>query len=89
MQLPVRTPSFTYSTLEDIRLRKEQLAADLQHDSKQFSTLWNQLFVPHKDNNKGEWISGLIANSLTAIDTFLLARKLFKNYGHLLHRRKK
>ena len=87
MQLPVKTPQQNYTTLEDIRLRKEQLAADLRNDSYKFSKQWNQLFVPRKESTKGEWIAGIIANGVTAVDTFLLVRKLFKNYSHLFHKK--
>jgi hypothetical protein len=45
--------------------------------------LWNQTFVKREGSTKGEYISGLIANSITAIDAFLLIRKLMKNYGSL------
>lgn len=87
--LPVRTPEKNYRTLDEIRLRKEQLSASLQKDNEQFSKLWSQLFVSRKDSTKGEWISGLIANSVTAVDTFLLIRKLMKNYGHLFGHKKR
>jgi len=88
MQLPVRTPETNYNTLEDIQLRKEQLAAQIQQDNKQFSSLWNQLFVKRQEASKGEWIAGIITNGITAVDTFLLVRKLFKNYGHIFHKSK-
>ena len=87
--LPVRTQEKDYHTLDEIRQRKEELASSLQKDNEQFSTLWNQLFVSRKDSSKGEWVAGLIANSVTAIDGFLLIRKLMKNYGHLFGRKKK
>lgn len=87
--LPVITPEKKYHTLDEIQLRKEKLAAELQRDNEQFTTLWNQLFVPRKGSTKGEWVSGLIANSVTAVDTFLLVRKLFKNYGFLFGKKKK
>lgn len=81
--LPVKKPTHHYHTLEEIRLRKEELAAQIQQDSTKFSSLWNQTFVKREGNSKGEYISGLIANSVTAIDAFLLVRKLVKNYGSI------
>jgi hypothetical protein len=81
--LPVKKPTHHYHTLEEIRLRKEELAAQIQQDSTKFSSLWNQTFVKREGNSKGEYISGLIANSVTAIDAFLLIRKLVKNYGSI------
>ena len=87
--LPVRTPKKKYHTLNDIRLRKEELATEIQHDSDQFSTLWKGLFVPKKASTKGEWAASIIGNGITAIDTFLLVRKLVKNYGHLFGKKRK
>ncbi len=72
-----------FQTLEELRLRKEELASEIQQDSTKFSALWNQTFVKREGSSKGEYISGLIANSITAIDAFLLIRKLMKNYGSL------
>ena len=79
--LPTKKPTRHYHTLEEIRLRKEELASQIQQDNTKFSTLWNQTFVKREESTKGEYISSLIANSITAIDAFLLVRKLIKNYG--------
>jgi hypothetical protein len=87
--LPTKKTTPTYQTLDQIRLRKEELSSELQHDNDQFNSLWNQLFMPRKDSTKGEWVAGLIANSVTAIDSFLLVRKLLKNYGHLFGRKRR
>ena len=81
--LPVKKTTRKYHTLEEIRLRKEELANAIQQDSTKFSSLWNQTFIKREGNTKGEYISGLIANSITAIDAFLLIRKLMKGYGNL------
>ena len=81
--LPVKKQARKYHTLEEIRLRKEELANAIQQDSTKFSSLWNQTFIKREGNSKGEYISGLIANSITAIDAFLLIRKLMKGYGYL------
>ena len=53
--LPVRKIEKTYTTLEEIRERKEQLATDIQKDNDRFSSLWSQMFVSRKDSSKGEW----------------------------------
>jgi hypothetical protein len=39
--------------------------------------------VRQENSTKGEYIASIIANSITAIDAFLLVRKLMKNYGGL------
>ena len=87
--LPVKKPTRKDHTLEEIRLRKEELANAIQQDSTKFSSLWNQTFIKREGSTKGEYISGLIANSITAIDAFLLIRKLMKGYGTLFGKSEK
>ena len=81
--LPVKKQTHQFRTLDEIRLRKEELAEEIQQDNTKFTTLWNQVFIKREGNTKGEYISGLIANSITAVDAFLLIRKLMKNYSAL------
>ena len=88
--LPVQKPEKQYHTLEDIQRRKEDLAAAIQKDSDQFGTLWKSIFTTSKDaKSKGDWAAMIISNGITAVDTFLLVRKLMKSYGHLFGRKKR
>ena len=87
--LPVQTPTPVYHTLEDIRQRKEQLYDELQHDSQQFSTLWGQVFKSRENSSRSEFIGSVVANSVTAVDLFLLFRKLMKTYGKVFKKGKK
>ncbi len=82
-------PQPVYNTLEDIQLDKEKLQAVIQQDSDKISQLWHELTVPKKASTKGEMVSNLVMNSITAIDAFLLVRKLMKTYGHLFNWKKK
>jgi len=88
--LPVKkqTPT-TYRTLEEIRQRKDELLNELQGDNKQFTTLWNSVFVKRENSTKSDYIASLVSNSVTAFDIFLLARKLFKAYGFLKGKKSK
>ena len=71
----------SYHTLEEIRQRKDELAAQLQGDSKQFQTLWNEVFIKREETSKGDFIASMVSKGVTLIDLFLLYRKLRKNYG--------
>lgn len=82
-------PNTTYTTLEEIQLRKEKLQADIQQKNEQIGTLWHSLFAPQKASSKGELVANLVANSVTAIDAFLLVRKLMKSYSYIFRRKKK
>ena len=79
----------SFNTLEEIRLRKEELENQIQKDNSQISSLWNQVFVKREDTTKGDYIASIVTNSITVIDLFLLFRKFKKNYGSLFGRRKK
>jgi len=89
MLLPVRNPQKTYHTLDEIQLRKEELAAQMQQDNQRLSALKSQLFVSRSESTKSEWITSLISNGITAFDTFMLVRKLMKNYSSLFGRKRK
>ena len=82
--LPVKKhPAQDFRTLEEIRLRKDELISQIQDDNTKFTSLWNQTFIKREGNTKSDYISGLIANSVTVIDIFLVVRKLIKNYRGL------
>ena len=88
--LPVKKhPAQEFRTLEEIRLRKDELISQIQNDNTKFTSLWNQTFIKREGNTKSDYIAGLIANSVTAIDIFLVVRKLIKNYGGLFGRKSK
>ncbi len=73
-----------YNTTEDLALRKSQLAKEIEAKEEEVALLWHSLAAPQKAATKGEHIANLISNSITAIDAFLLVRKLMKHYGNLL-----
>jgi hypothetical protein len=83
------TPQPTYNTLEQIQQRKSELRAGIQQQSDQIGTLWRRITAPQETTSKGELIASLVSNSVTAIDGFLLVRKLMKTYGWIFKRRKK
>ena len=76
-------PPSAYNTLEDIQLRKDELQADIQQHTERIGDLWHELTTPQAASTKGELITNLVSNSVTANDGFLLVRKLLKTYGSL------
>lgn len=87
--LPVKKPTRDYRTLEEIRQRKDELLDAIQQDDTRFSTLWNQIFLKRENNTKSDYIAGIVSNGIVAFDTFMLIRKLIKNYGFLFGMKKK
>jgi hypothetical protein len=78
-----------YNSLEEIESRKAQLKDDIQQKSGQISNVWRDLTSTQPSNTKGEMIASLVTKSITAIDAFLLMRKLMRNYGFLFGRKKR
>lgn len=87
--LPVKKPATEYRTLEEIRLRKEELIDNMQQDNQSFTALWEQIFVKRENATRSEFITSMIANSVTAVDAFLLVRKLMKSYKSVFKKKKK
>ncbi|MCH5302151.1 MAG: hypothetical protein J1E77_04850 [Prevotella sp.] len=85
--LPVQKPDTTFRSLEEIRLRKEELYDQLQSDSQQASALWNKVFVKRQDSTRSEFIGSMVSNGIAAVDAILLIRKLMKSYRHIFKRK--
>ena len=83
------TPQPTYNTLEEIQRRKEELQTGIQQQNEQIGTLWREMTTPQDTNSKVELIASLVTNSVTAIDGFLLVRKLLKTYGWIFKKKNK
>ena len=80
-----------YRTLEEIRQRKNELRRQIDRDNEHISQLWGSLFVKREESTKGQFLASIISHSALAIDTFLMVRKLRRNYNGLMQslRRKK
>ena len=74
----------TYRTLEEIRQRKEELRLQIDRDNRKLETLWSRLFTKREESTKGEFIANIISHRAFAIDTFLMVRKLRRNYNGVL-----
>lgn len=79
----------TYQTLGEIQLRKDEVQRQLHESSERISMMAHEMFMPEKNSSHGEIVAKVIANGITAIDAFLLFRKLTKKYGSLFGRKKK
>lgn len=81
---PTANTQRKYQTLEEIRLRKEQLSEALQQDTKQIGQTWSQLFVSREDTTRSEYMMKMLSYGFTAFDAVMTVRKLHRNYGGLL-----
>lgn len=78
-----------YQSLEEIRQRKDEVLNELQKDTMQFSTLWNEIFLKKDETSKADYIASLVSNGIIAFDAFMLIRKLMNSYRFLSGKRKK
>ncbi len=78
------TEKETYQTLEEIQLRRDQLSEAIEKEGDAIADKWNELFIKKEDSSKGEYIANIISNTITAIDAFIMIRKLMKSYSGVL-----
>lgn len=76
-------PYTSFTSLEDITAHKNEIGSNIAESKKKIVTLWNLLSTPEPTNNRGELISSLINNSITAFDAFMLGWKLTKRFGRI------
>ena len=64
-------------------MRKEQLSEAIDNEGDKISRIWNDLFKKQEASTKGEYVASIISNVITAVDAFLLVRKLMKSYSNV------
>ena len=80
-----------YRTLEEIRLRKNELRRQIDRDNERIGRLWGSLFVKRNESTTGQFVNGLLSHGALMIDAFLMVRKLRRDYSGVMQslRRKK
>lgn len=75
------TPS--YSTLEEIRLRKAQLMADIRKDENHIGKLWGRLVHPKKQGRQTNSLrlSSIVSAGAGVFDAALLGWKLYRRFS--------
>lgn len=71
----------TYSTLHEIRLRKELICSEIKRDNQQMNILCKELF--HKSEpkkKKGFTMASLMTTGAGLADGFMLAWKLYRKF---------
>lgn len=71
----------TYSTLHEIRLRKELILSEIKRDNQQINVLWKELFrKPEQNKKKGFTLASLMTTGAGVADGFMLAWKLYRKF---------
>lgn len=78
-----------YKTLAEVQAHKNELREEIHKANTKISNLWDGLLTPKKANTKGELVTSIISNSITAFDAFLLVHKLMNKYSTLFGRKRR
>lgn len=73
-----------YRTLQEIRLRKEQIREAIDKENQAIGSSWNSLFVRREETTRGEYVAKVASYGITAFDAFMTFRKLKRNYGGIM-----
>ncbi len=79
----------SYNTLEDIQLKKDELKGKIHKKNEQIADLWSELVTPKRASNRGELVTNVISNCITAFDTFMFVRKLMARYSSFFSRKRR
>lgn len=73
----------TYRSLDEIRLRKAQLMADIRKDENHISKQWNRLVHPKKQSRQtaSSRLSTIVSTGAGVFDAALLGWKLYRRFG--------
>lgn len=75
-----KQPLLQYKSLEDIRLRKEELRQALRKDNHSMKTQWNGLFHQEKSNRPSRRIANMMSTGAVLVDGIILAWKLYNKF---------
>lgn len=75
----------SYSSIEQMEQRKEQLQEVITLENKEIRRLWTQLTENDKHASKGEQIAAFVSYGVMAYDGIMMLRKLKRGYGNLLN----
>lgn len=78
------SPTPSYTSLADLRLRKEQLLKDISADDAKIKTLWSSLFTMPEglsaNASPSKRLGSLLSIGASAFDGALLAWKLYRKF---------
>lgn len=70
----------TYSTLHEIRLRKEAILSEIRMNNQQINILWKDMFRKPEPKKKALSLSSIMTMGTGMADGFLLIWKLYRKY---------
>lgn len=74
-----------YNSLEELLMRKEQLAEVIELEDQEIKRLWGVLTTKDEQATRGEQITKFISYGVMAYDGVMMLRKLKNGYGSFLN----
>lgn len=74
-----------YNSLEELLMRKEQLAEVIELEDQEIKRLWGVLTTKDEQATRGEQITKFISYGVMAYDGVMMLRKLKNSYGSFLN----
>ena len=78
-----KRPIREFNSLEDIELRKAQLADSINSDEKEINLTWQYINLKEENASISDRISSAISYGLMAYDGVMTIRKLKNRFGSL------
>ena len=75
-----KQPLLKYKSLDDIRMRKEELRQSLRQDNQSMKTQWNGLFHHEKSNSPSRRLANIMSTGAIVLDGVILAWKLYNRF---------
>jgi len=69
-----------YTTLQEIRRRKEAVLSEIRRNNKQISKSWSNLFRDNEPRKKGFTLSSVLNTGMGFMDGFFLVWKLYRKF---------
>lgn len=73
--------TISYSSLKELKQRKERIREDLGRDTRSIAQLFNETFIPQKPDTRKEKIAMAVNIGYTTFDVVMLLSKLNSKYA--------
>ena len=74
-----------YNSMEELTMRKEQIAEVIDLEDQEIKRLWNALTAKDEQSTHTQQMSKYFSYGVMAYDGLMLLRKLRKGYGNVLN----
>jgi hypothetical protein len=81
--MPKKKAMHVYNSMEELLMRKEQLAEVIELEDQEIKRLWGALTAKDEHTTRSEQLTKYFSYGLMAYDALMMLRKLKKGYGSI------